>query len=603
MKKTLLLLFVLLAMTMTAGAQPIQKIMGHYTSDSIAAEGYAMSNSGSFALAVILEPEELDMYMGGKIVAIRVGLSEPAQISQVFVIPVQTDGKYGDKTYWECDLSQAGWNTVTLPTPYDLNLEAGQKLLVGFNYKQVTGVYPLSLVKVGDPYETYTLKKVGNKTKWSEVGFINYGNLAVQCIVEKDSYPDYLMSARRLETRPTLEAGEPLPFQFEVTNRGIKSIDAGELTVNVLVNGNQVTTITNDKPFEGGYCTIASSIPTDGFDSGEYQLTVEIVEVAGQPLDEPITLDTDFYIYSMGFPRQKHLVEQLTSTYCTYCPLGNSMLSILTSLRDDVIWVGLHGNLGSGVDPFRCNQADSLMSYMTGGYISYPSGAFDRSLGWSEDGIVGGLGYYEQYHQEVAEYFSYFFDYITENNPTFAEIKGDCSFNPDTRMATVKIHGRVSPDFNTMVGEDSRLVVYLVEDSLVAPQLNGGTWVSRYVHNGVFRMALPSIKGEPIDRTDGRYKNVYRFAVPEAWNWTKLRVVAFIARPITNASSGYDDLFVNNAEVFRFDVSNDVIETFEGTDAVPVEYYDLTGRRLDGPQPGLVIVRMSDGTAVKVLYR
>ena len=545
-------------LSMTAGAQPLQKIMGHYTSDSIAAEGYAMSNSGSFALAVILEPEELEMYLGGKIVAIRVGLSEPAQISQVFVIPVQTDGKYGEKTYWECDLSQAGWNTVTLPTPYDLNLEAGQKLLVGFNYKQVTGTYPLSLVKVGDPYETYTLKKVGNKTKWSEVGFINYGNLAVQCIVEKDSYPDYLMSARRLQTRSTLQAGEPLPFSFEVSNRGISQIGAGELTTNVLVNGNLVATITNDKPFEGGYCTISSSIPTDGFDSGDYLLTVEVAAVGGQPLDEPLTLETGFYVYSMGFPRQKHIVEQLTSTYCTYCPLGNSMLSILTSLRDDVIWVGLHGNLGSGVDPFRCNQADSIMSYMTGGYISYPSGAFDRTTGWSEDGVVGGLGYYEQYHQEVAEYFSYFFDYITENNPTFIEIKGDCSFNPDTRMATVKIHGRVSPDFNSMVGEDSRLVVYIVEDSLFAPQLNGGTWVSRYQHNGVFRMALPSVKGEPIDRTDGRYKNVYRFAIPEEWRWDKLRVVAFVARPITNYSSNIDDMVVNNAEVFTFGISDDV---------------------------------------------
>ena len=43
--------------------------------------------------------------------------------------------------------------------------------------------------------------------------------------------------------------------------------------------------------------------------------------------------------------------------------------------------------------------------------------------------------------------------------------------------------------------------------------------------------------------------------------------------------------------------------TLDNSEAVPVGYYDLTGRRLDGPQPGLVIVRMSDGTAVKVLIR
>ena len=604
MKKSLLLLFAVALLSLTAVAQPMTKIMGHYTSDSLSSDGYAMSNSGSFALAVMLEPDELEMYMGGKIVAIRVGLSAPAEVSQVFVIPVLSANKYGDKAYWTCEINQAGWSTIELPDPYELNLEPGQKLLVGFNYKQETGQYPLSLVKVGQPYDTYTLKKTGTKTRWAEVGFINDGNLAVQCVVEKDSFPDYLMHASRLQTQSTIEAGQMLPFSLEVNNRGIKQIEMGGLTMNVLVDGDQVATITNKTPFDGGYCTINDEISTEGFDSGDHVLTVELVEVDGQPLDEPITLDANFYVYRMSFPRQKHLVEQLTSTYCTYCPLGNSMLSILKSMRDDMIWVGIHGNLGSGVDPFRSDQADSLMVYMTGGSISYPSGSFDRTVGWADDeNIVSGLGYYEQYHQQVAEYFCTFFDYIAQENPTFVEIKGDCHFNEQTRMATVKIHGRVSPDFNSMVGEDSRLVVYLVEDSLVARQLNSGVWVQDYVHNGVFRQALNSVKGEPLNRTDGRYKNVYRVAIPQQWDWTKMRVVAFVARPVTNYVNGFTDMYVNNAEEFTFAISDDVIETLTDADAVPVSYYDLTGRQLDHPQPGINIVKMSDGTATKVLIK
>ena len=605
MKKSLLFLVAFFMVSMTVTAQPIQKILGHYTSDSIASEGFSMPNSGTFAIAVMFDADELEMYLGGQVVAIRVGLCESAQISQVFMIPVRTNGKYGDRVYWECDMSQVGWNTVELTTPYDLNLEPGEKLLVGFVYKQVTGIKPLSFVHVGSPYDCYTMKKVGSATKWVEAGFIDRGNLAVQCIVEKDSYPDYLLSASSLQTRPSIEAGEMLPFSMVVTNKGIKQIDQDGLTMKVLVDDHEVATITNEVPFDGGYCTVYDSIPTGNLSSGEHVLTVQVVSVDGVLLEEPISLETNFLVYHMSFPRQKHLIEQLTSTYCQYCPLGSSMLNLLTSMRDDLIWVGIHGNLGSGVDPFRSNQGDSIMAYMTGGVISYPSGAFDRTVGWSDDvNVVGGLSFYEQFHQEVAEYFCDFFDYIAETNPSFAEIDANCTFNEETRMATVAVQGRVSTDFDLMVGEDSRLVVYLVEDSLVAQQVNGSTVVLDYVHNGVFRKALGSIMGEPLNRFGHRYKNVYRFSIPPKWDWTKMRVVAFICRPLSNYVNGFTDLQVNNAQDFRFEISNDVIETFTpDADAAPVQYFDLTGRQLDGPQTGINIVKMSDGSARKVLVK
>ena len=38
-------------------------------------------------------------------------------------------------------------------------------------------------------------------------------------------------------------------------------------------------------------------------------------------------------------------------------------------------------------------------------------------------------------------------------------------------------------------------------------------------------------------------------------------------------------------------------------DAVPVEYYNLQGKRLSAPQSGLIIVRYSDGTARKEFIR
>ena len=502
-------------------AQPIQKIMGHYVNDSISSEGFSVSSSGTRSIAIILEPEELEVFQGGKIVAIRVGLSEPTKISRMFVIPVKGT-KYGTRTDWECDMGDAGWNTLQLETPYDINLEEDEKLLVGFYYDQVLNVNALSFVNVGTPYDCYTYTKVGSTSKWKAINSTKNGNLSLQCIVEKDSYPDYRISAYGLKADNIVPLGEPLPFSMVVSNRGDKQIDANALELKLSIDGNQVATIS-------------------------------------------------IIAYEQVYPRQKHLVEQLTSTYCTYCPLGNSMLNILTSQRDDIIWVGIHGNLGSGVDPFRSNQADSIMSYMTGGSISYPSGAFDRSTGWNDDvSIVNGLGYSASAHEEVAEYLGTFFDYITATKPTFVGINADCTFDEETRMATVSVWGDMTDDFDEMMGTDARLTVYIVEDSLVAPQLNSGTWINNYTHNGVFRKAIGSIKGMPLNKTEqGKYNNVYETVIPSDWQWENLRVVAFVSRPITNYRQGFTDMYVNNAESFKFkkegsgDLTGDVNEDGE----------------------------------------
>ncbi len=605
MKKLLLLLTAVLLLPTTVGAQPIQKIMGHYENDSINSEGVTVGQSGTRSLAIMLEPDELEIYQGGKITAIRVGLSEATEISRMFLIPVTADDKYGERTDFECSMNAAGWNVLELPEPYEINLGEGEKLLVGFYYQQAAGIDPLSFVKLGKAYNTYTYTKIGTTVRWKEVNTADYGNLSIQCVVEKDSYPDYRITASNLRTVSAIQQGEMLPFAIDIHNRGIKQIEAGGLELDVMVDGQPVANVTNEEPFENGYCTVLANIPTDGLASGSHVLSVTLSAVDGIALEEPITQEVEFFSYRDSYPRQKHLVEQLTSTYCTYCPLGNSMLSILTSQRDDIIWVGIHGNLGSGVDPFRSNQADSIMAYMTGGSISYPSGAFDRSTGWNDDvNIVNGLGYYEEYHQLVADYLGEFFDYISEANPTFAEIKADCSFNETTRMATVKVHGKISPDFDLMVGEDAKLTVYLTEDGLVARQLNAGVWIPDYVHNGVFRMALGSVMGEPLNKeTETQYKNVYRFKVPNGWDWTKLNVVAFISRPLSNYVNGFTDMAVNNADVFKFSISDAVEEIETDPDAVPVGYYDIMGRQYDNPQQGINIVKMSDGSTRKVLVK
>ena len=62
----------------------------------------------------------------------------------------------------------------------------------------------------------------------------------MQCIVEKDSYPDYRLSAYDLRTNLYVQIGDMLPFVMNLNNRGIKNIGAYELGINLLIDGEQV---------------------------------------------------------------------------------------------------------------------------------------------------------------------------------------------------------------------------------------------------------------------------------------------------------------------------------------------------------------------------
>ena len=399
-------------------------------------------------------------------------------------------------------------------------------------------------------------------------------NLSVQCIVESENFPDYIISASGLVTRRYSKLGDELQFSFMTRNSGVatEAIAAGACSYNVLVDGELVTTITNPEAFGRDFVQFYNAIPTDGMTPGKHTLTIQAATLNGEPLEQSTSTSRDFILYENGFPRQMHVIEQFTSTYCTYCPLGINMLKILTSSRDDIAWIGIHGNM-SGTDPMRTLQCDSIMSYE--GADSYPSGSFDRSTGWdSDETIITGLGYYEQYHNEIAQEISAFLDYIAEA-PSFATVNINSTIDADTREAVITVNGELTPDFDMMMGADSKLTVYITEDGVISRQLNMGTWVNNYEHNGVLRKALNSIKGNDLNREGNTYENVFTITIPSSWKLDNLNVVAFISRPLANGATGvYTDLYINQAnkrKLGEFDEPTVLLGDVDGNGRVNVD--------------------------------
>lgn len=528
-----------------------QLIMGHYNTDDVASstEGIGFNSTGSKQLGTIITPEEVAVFNGGKIVKFRVGMANAAKISKVLVAKVSAAGAIGSVKSYTCNSTAAGWNEITLTTPYDISLTTGQGLLIGFEYTQSSGQYPISAVQVGDIYPTL----LKNGLSWSEVsGFDAYGNLSVQCVVESDYFPEYLINVSKLTVDNFIKVSEGINFTFDTKNLGVgEEVAAGACTYDVLLDGELVTTISNPEAFGRNALTIDCALPTTGLALGHHTLKVVVNSLNGVPVENPASVTGEFTLIENYFPRQMHIVEQFTSTYCTYCPLGNSMLSILTNMRDDVIWIGIHGNMSAGNDPMSTVQGDTIMTYE--GADSYPSGAFDRSTGWeSDNAIVTGLGYYEQYHQQIAAEIGSFFDYLAETNPSFATVNINSTFDASTRKAVVTIDGDIVSGFDNTMGADAKLSVYLTEDGLVYRQLNSGTWVENYVHNGVFRKALGSVRGVAINKTsDTKYSNTFEVTIPSNWNADKMNVVAFISRPLRSGGY-YTDMYVNQANKRKF---------------------------------------------------
>ena len=549
-----------------------QMVLGHYDTDELASSNDGLGITGLpgvIPIGTVITPAELAAFQGGKIVKFRVGLATSTAISRVFVIPV-TNGVYGTTTEWSCSVRAAGWNEITLETPYEINLADNTGLMIGFDYQQTSSNYPISAVEVGEIYPSYIYYQGG----WQDVGLSAYGNLSVQCIVESENFPDYIISASSLVARSYTKLGDELQFSFMTKNSGVatETIAAGACSYNVLVDGELVTTITNPEAFGRDFVQFYNAIPTAGMTPGKHTLTIQPATLNGEPVEQFTSTSRDFILYENGFPRQMHVIEQFTSTYCTYCPLGINMLKILTSSRDDIAWIGIHGNM-NGTDPMRTLQCDSIMSYE--GADSYPSGSFDRSTGWdSDETIITGLGYYEQYHNEIAQEISAFLDYIAEA-PSFATVNINSTIDADTREAVITVNGELTPDFDMMMGADSKLTVYITEDGVISRQLNMGTWVNNYEHNGVLRKALNSIKGNDLNREGNTYENVFTITIPSSWKLDNLNVVAFISRPLANGATGvYTDLYINQAnkrKLGEFDEPTVLLGDVDGNGRVNVD--------------------------------
>ncbi len=200
-------------------------------------------------------------------------------------------------------------------------------------------------------------------------------------------------------------------------------------------------------------------------------------------------LRDDFAFVELPQGNKTVLIEEFTGTSCTFCPDGARKIEgYLQSAPDNVVAVAIHASGFAIPNPktpydFRTDEAKDLYDMMASADPSagLPGGMFDRA-GYPGDVFSNPADWDKTIQAQLA---------IPANFSMTGSLEYDNASSTFTLQA-----GAIALD--DVPATDLYMVGYLLEDSVVAPQLDNGEYKNEYVHNHVFRKSFTGMEGVQI---------------------------------------------------------------------------------------------------------
>lgn len=264
-----------------------------------------------------------------------------------------------------------------------------------------------------------------------------------------------------------------------------------------------------------------------------YMLCITAILVFAASCDE---IDTPYKVKNgpvvdTSKSARKILIEEFTGSQCPNCPTaGDLAKSIYEAYQGNVIVVSVHA--GDLAEPkpsegfpydFTTDVGDELYSYF--GVPFTPTGLINRTDA-SASSKVYGKGAWEQAVSSLNG----------KKAPVRIELKAEFALGTNTLSADVEVYYPQAGSAN------QSLVVYVLEDSIIQPQLDKRAdpdLVTNYCHNHVLRCSMNSVWGEKLSASDiplgTTIKKNYTITkgqsgFPNSGDWVpkNLKVVAFV---------------------------------------------------------------------------
>lgn len=569
---------------------------------------YGTTATDSYGLAIRITDPAL---VGAEIVGMRFALQYSTGIEDVSAWTSTTLG--ATPTGEEVDVTavQAGWNEVRFTAPVEITaggIYVGYSLTVARLVSQGANGYIMATGTDMAANGFYLSSENVTGGEWQDMSS-DFPALSLQVILTGVESRGVDVA---LDEYVIVKQGEASTCNVTVANNTGASVSSVEYSYSIAggagLSGTGTETVAMSSVL-GASANITIDLPAIS-EVGEYPLTVQVTKVDGVDVtNAEATATTNLAVTTLDI-KHRAVVEEYTGTWCPNCPRGYVAMEYMAEkYPEDFIGLAYHnGDPMDGrnvVEPSRC-------MYNPGAFIDRASGEIDPYYG---SGSVE-MGMEQEWLDRCAV-------------PTPAAIEVEAALSDD--LGTVSVTSRTA--FAMQGAEGFKVAYALLADGMTGTGRswqqsnkyrgfsssldidawdqfsNGGTYVTVEFNDVV--ILAPDSKGVagsiPAEVTAGEWnEHEYTFTLSEATSVTasvgslvqapwKLRVVAMLLNAEGEIVNAAKCNVSTPAGVGGVESSMD--------EAVEVARYSLDGRLLSEPERGVNIVKMSDGTARKVIVK
>ena len=236
-------------------------------------------------------------------------------------------------------------------------------------------------------------------------------------------------------------------------------------------------------------------------------------------------IDTSYIDNNIPAPQDKMvLIEEFTGIACTWCPTGHQALYTLDSIYSGRLnIVSIHAGIYARPDlinfniDLRTDAGDALGAMFNGLPAAFPSAVVDRVIFTGDQDL---------YDSNTGSWETRVSERLSENVPVNITVS---NVNYDSQTGEIGAFVRLHYTIN--VDSTHFLSVFILEDSILTPQLNQGTWEQDYVQKHVLRDMLSSYQGDALNESlvSGRvFEKEYKIALDSNWNKDQCHILAVV---------------------------------------------------------------------------
>lgn len=453
-------------------------LVGNCRKSDMSALIYSWKDGGTVTFSATSSIKASKLQQGGtKIIGIRAYLPNSCTDFSVFAgtdyeAPTVTKG-----ATWQ----PYGWQYVLFDEPIEVGAE---DLYIGY-----------TVTSTGFAAENSSSSKdlIYSNGQWDELGAL----LSVQAIMTGGDYSsktqvDMVIDNAVME-RDWIKLGESPKGNVEIRNNGVKTLKNVKL---VATMGSSSTEIPIADAIMNGQSRQVSIDGLSASAEGSSDLKIEVV-ADGDSQSKNNSYSTAIRVYGeKTFTRNRILIEQITATWCTYCPGGaqqikNSIAEL--SDPDKVAWIAFHGQ-----DDFATTETNTLLSNFS--FSGYPACAINRT----EMNVLGETSKFWNPNYATVDLFAPAVD-----EPAMASLSIARTYDDATRELNLTVSGESTE-------ENLYVTAIVLLNGTVHEQTNGG---SNYVHNNVPCTFLTAPTGDKITvGDDGKYSIDLKATVAEKLN-------------------------------------------------------------------------------------